>query len=75
MLTVGAVVDPFARGCDPLARANRCGITNDRHNVTMPARFGPKDAKTVLSIVVGYPLDQTRQHFLGSRLRLRAHYI
>ena len=70
---MGAVVDPFAGGRDPLAGGNGCGIANHGDDVTMPARPGAQNAKTILGVVVGYSLDQTRQHFLGRRFRLRPH--
>ena len=70
LLTMGAVVDPFAGGRDPLAGGNGCGIANHGDDVTMPARPGAQNAKTILGVVVGYSLDQTRQHFLGRRFRL-----
>ena len=41
-------------------RRVRC-ITNHRHNITMPARIRPKDAKPILCIVVGYPPDIARE--------------
>ena len=40
LLAVGAVVDPFARGGDPLTGRNGCGMADNGHNVTMPARLG-----------------------------------
>jgi len=55
--TMGAVVDPFARGCDPFAGRNGCGMANHGHHVTMAGCFGAQNAKAVLSIMVGYPLD------------------
>jgi hypothetical protein len=65
LLAMGAIVDPLAGGRDPLARANGCGITNHGYNSTMPARLGPQNAKAILGIMVGYPIDEARQHFLG----------
>src|SRR5262249_32993311 len=70
---MGAVVNPFARGRDPLASGNGCGMANHGHDVTMPARLGAQNAKTIFGIVVGYSLDEARQHFLGRRFRLRTH--
>ena len=68
--TMGAVVDPFAGGRDPLAGGNGCGMANHGHDVTMPARLGAQNAKTIFGVVVGYSLDEARQHFLGRRFRL-----
>ena len=73
LLTVGAVIDPFARGCDPLARRNGCGMANHGHNVAMAACFGAQNAKPILGVMVGYALDESRQHFSARRLRLLAH--
>jgi hypothetical protein len=41
----------------------------------MPARPGAQNAKTILSIVVGYALDQACQHFLGSWFGIGAHRL
>src|SRR3989442_14068981 len=57
LLAVGAVVDPFAGGRDPLAGGNGGGMANHGHDVTMPARPGAQNAKAVLGVVVGYSLD------------------
>ena len=73
LLAVSAVVDPFARGRDPLAGRNGCGMANHGHDVAMPARPGAQNAETILGIVVGYSLDEARQHFLGRWFRLRTH--
>ena len=64
LLAVGAIVDPFAGCGDPLpGRADR-GMADDGHQVAMTARFRPEDAKAVLSIVEGDPLDKAGEHFL-----------
>jgi hypothetical protein len=39
----------------------------------MAAGFDAQNAKPILGVMVGYALDQTRQHFLARRLRLLAH--
>ena len=65
LLAVGAVVDPFARGGDPLAGRNGCGMPNDGHDVPMAARLGAQNAEAVLGVVVGDALDEAGQHFLG----------
>jgi hypothetical protein len=44
-------------------------MAHHRHDVTMSARPRAQDAKTILSAVVGYPLDEACQHFPGIRLR------
>jgi hypothetical protein len=55
---MGAIVDPLTRGRDPLARANGCGITNNGYNGAMPARLGPQNAKPILGIMIGHPIDE-----------------
>src|SRR5262249_1682621 len=77
LLAMGAVVDPFAGGRDPLASGNGCGMANHGHGVTMPARPCAQNAKTILGVVVGYSLDEAREHFLGRRFGRgpHAHYI
>jgi hypothetical protein len=52
LLAVSAVVDPFARCCDPLAGRDGGGMANNGYNVTMPASFGAQYAKTILCIVI-----------------------
>jgi hypothetical protein len=47
-------------------------MAHHRHDVPMAARPRAQDAKTILGVVVGYSLDETRQHFTGVRLRTRA---
>ena len=42
-----------------------CGMADDGYDVTMTTRLGPQNAKPVLSIVVGYPFDETCKHFLA----------
>src|SRR6516162_1037088 len=76
LLAVGAVVDPLARGHDPFAGGNGSRMAHHRHDITMSARPRAQHAETVLSVVVGYPLDETCQHFPGVRLRIHAdHHI
>ena len=61
LLTVGAVVDPLARGGDPLPRSHHGGMADHGHQVTMPPRLRPQDAEAVLQVVEGDALDQTGQ--------------
>ena len=65
LLAVGAVVDPFARGGDPLAGRNGCGMADHGHDIAMPARLGAQNAEAVFGIVIGDALDEAGQHFLG----------
>ena len=60
-VTVGAVVDPLARGGDPLPRSHHGGMADHGHQVAMPPRLRPQDAEAVLQVVEGDALDQTGQ--------------
>src|SRR5262249_5248589 len=62
LLAVGAVVDPFAGGRDPLAGGNGGGMANHGHDVTMPTRLSTHDPKPFLGVVVGFSLDEACQH-------------
>src|SRR5438552_5168446 len=70
LLPVGAVVDPFARGGDPLTGGNGCGMADHGHDLTMPARLDAQDAEAVLLVVVGDALDETGEHLLIGSNRL-----
>ena len=73
LLPVRAVVHPFARRGDPLARRNRCRLADDGHEITMPARLGPEHTEPVLRIVERDPLVQARQGFLRGSHRIGIH--
>jgi hypothetical protein len=75
LLAMGAVVDPLTRGHDPFARGNGGSVAHHRHDITMAARPCAQDAETILSVVVGYSLDETCQHFPGVRLRAHADHL
>jgi hypothetical protein len=62
---MSAVVDPIARGRDPLIGRNGCGVPNYGHHIPMAAHFGTQNAEPILEIVVGDALDEARQNFLG----------
>jgi hypothetical protein len=64
LLAVVTVVDPFARGRDPLAGSDRRGVADHRHQIPMSPRLGPKDAEAVLFVVEGDALDEACQCFL-----------
>ena len=64
LLAMGAVVDPFARGGNPLAGGNRGSMPDGGQQVAVPACLDAQNAEAVLGIVVGDPLDETRQDFL-----------
>ncbi len=40
-------------------------MADNGHDVTMPARFGPQNAKAILGIVVRDALDETGKNLLG----------
>ena len=65
LLAVGAVVDPFARGRDPLTGGNGRSVPDHGHDIPMPPHLGAQNAEAVLGIVVGDALDEARQNFLG----------
>jgi hypothetical protein len=52
LLAVGAVVDPFARGRDPLIRRNGCRMADNRHDITMAARLGAQNAEAIFGVLV-----------------------
>jgi hypothetical protein len=65
LLTMRTIVDPFARGGDPLAGGNGCGMADHGHHLSMPARFCSQNAEAVLGVVVRDALDEAGQHFLS----------
>ncbi|MDR3494854.1 MAG: hypothetical protein P4L82_09640 [Ancalomicrobiaceae bacterium] len=68
-----AVVDPFARRRDPLAGRNDGGEPDHGDEIAMTSRFDPQNAKSSLTVVKRYPLDQTRQHFRRLTIGLGFH--
>jgi len=40
-------------------------VPDDSQQIAMAARFRPKNAEAVLSIVEGDPLDQAGKHLMG----------
>jgi hypothetical protein len=58
------VIDPIARSRDPLTGGNARSMANHSHDVTMTTRPGAQNAEAVFGIMVGYSLDEARQHFL-----------
>jgi hypothetical protein len=64
LLAVGAVVDPFARRCDPLASGDHRGVTDDGGQVAVTPRLDADNAEAVLSVVVSDALDDAGQNFL-----------
>jgi hypothetical protein len=64
LLAVCPIVDPFARRRDPLTGRNCCRMADNRHDITVAARFGTQHAEAALCIVVGDAFDQACQHFM-----------
>jgi hypothetical protein len=58
LLTVDAIVDPLAGGDDGR-------VADHGHQVAVAARLRLENAKAVLSVVEGHPLDEPGEHFLG----------
>src|SRR5206468_3019414 len=73
LLAMGAIVDPFACGRDPLTGGNGRGMADNCYDITMPTRLGSKNAEAVLSVVIGDALDEAGQHSLRGWFRLRLH--
>ena len=70
LLAVCPVVDPLARSRDPLTRCNDCGVADNSHDITMPARLDPQNAKAILSIMVRDALDETGKNLLLADSRM-----
>src|SRR5271166_6876 len=64
LLTVGAIVDPFARCSDPLAGRDDGGVADYGHQIAMSASLRPEHAEAILGVVESDPLDETCEHFL-----------
>ena len=52
LLTMGAVVDPFARRGDPFAGGDGGGVADDGDQIAMAARLDAQNAEAVLGVVV-----------------------
>src|SRR6266567_9504524 len=59
LLTVGAVVDPVAGRCNPLAGRDRGGMADQGDQLAVATGPDPDDAKAILGVLVGDPLDQS----------------
>ena len=66
LLTMRAVVGPFAGYGDPFPGGDRRGMSDDRHQVAMAARLDPQNAKAVLGIMERDALDQAGEDFADS---------
>jgi hypothetical protein len=58
LLAMGAIVDPLARGSDPLAGADRGGMAENGDQVAVATRLDPEHAEAVVGVVEGDALDQ-----------------
>ena len=65
LLAMGAVVDPFTGGGDPLAGGDRRGVADDGHQIAMSAYPRPENAEAILGVVEGDSLDEASEDFLG----------
>jgi hypothetical protein len=59
---VGAVIDPVAARRNPLARRDRGSMANQGDQLAVASDLNPNDAKSILSVLVGDALDQSREH-------------
>src|SRR6266566_7778101 len=55
LLTVGAVVDPVAGRCNPVAGRDRGGMADQGDQLTVATGLDPDDAKAILGVLVGGP--------------------
>ncbi len=62
LLTVGAVVDPVAGRCNPLAGRDRGGMADQGDQLAAAAGLNADDAKAILGVLVGDALDQSGEH-------------
>ena len=62
---MGAVVDPFARGGDPLTRCDGCRMAYHGHDIAVASGLGTQHAEAILGVVICDALDQAGQYFLG----------
>jgi hypothetical protein len=65
LLAVGAIVDPFARCRDPLTGRDGGGMADHGHKITVPASLGSQHPEAILAVLIGDPLDEAGEHFLG----------
>jgi hypothetical protein len=65
VLTLGAIIDPFALCGDPFAGGDDRSIANDGNQIAVAARLCPENAKAVLAVVEGNALDKPGGDFLS----------
>ena len=59
------VRDPDADGVNELAGRDRRDVTDDRHEITLAARFHLQHGKSIVIVVEGHPLDGPDERFSG----------
>ena len=62
---MSTIIDPFPGRGDPLAGGDDRDMADHGHQITVPPRLRPKNAKAVLGVVEGDPLNQAGEHLLG----------
>jgi hypothetical protein len=50
-------------------------MADDGHEIAVPARFRPENAKAVLGVVEGDPLDEASENFLGRWFGIGLHLV
>ena len=65
LLAMGAVVDPLARGGDPLTRCDSCRMAYHGHDIAVASCLGTQHTESILGVVISDALDQSGQYFLG----------
>src|SRR6266567_9424609 len=77
LLAVGAVVDPAAGGCNPLAGRDRGGMADQGDQLPVATGPNPDDAKAILGVLVRDALGQSGEHLVigwcGLALRAGRH--
>jgi hypothetical protein len=75
LLTMRAVVKPFARRSDPLASGYDGGMANHSDKFAATTDLCPDDSKAVLCVLIGDALDHAGEHLPIRRVRLRLHDV
>ncbi len=50
-------------------------MADDRHQITVAARFRPENAEAVFGVVEGDSLDEAGEHFLGRWFGIGLHLV
>jgi len=73
LLTMRAIVDPFAGCRNPLAGGDDSRMPDHRDQFAVPTCLNPQDTKAAFLVVKRHALDRARQNFLYHWLRLSFH--